>query len=141
MQILRGLSLGDKLRSASGQRCIICHWWRRQRSPLSEPDHRGDLLSFLLGSGQRPRAHWVALGLGFTGVLIALRPGLATPASVAVAAPGSATFYSLYLVLTRKVSGDEDSLSLLFHANAIGAIVLTIAARRRHACRPGGQSG
>ena len=36
---------------------------------------------------------------------------------------GSATFYSLYLVLTRKLSGDEDSLSLLFHANAIGAIV------------------
>jgi len=31
-------------------------------------------------------------------------------------------------VLTRKVSGDEDSLSLLFHANAIGAIALTIAA-------------
>ena len=39
-----------------------------------------------------------------------------------------ATFYSLYLVLTRKLSGDEDSLSLLFHANAIGAIALTIAA-------------
>ena len=41
---------------------------------------------------------------------------------------GSATLYSLYLVLTRKLSGDEDSLSLLFHANAIGAIALTVAA-------------
>ena len=66
--------------------------------------------------------------MGFIGVLIALRPGLSNPGIGAIAALGSAAFYSLYLVLTRKVAGEVDSLALLFHANAIGALVLTVVA-------------
>ena len=126
VQILRGLSLVTS---------TLCFWTALHHLPLVEaatvsfvgPTIVVIFSSFLLGERPR-RAHWVALGLGFTGVLIALRPGLAHTGIGAVAALGSATFYSLYLVLTRKVSGDEDSLSLLFHANAIGAIALTIAA-------------
>ena len=33
-----------------------------------------------------------------------------------------------YLVLTRKVADEADSLVLLFHANAIGALALTVIA-------------
>ena len=83
--------------------------------------------AFLLG--ERPqRAHWIALGMGFIGVLIALRPGLTHTGIGAIAALSSAAFYSLYLVLTRKVADQADSLVLLFHANAIGAIALTVLA-------------
>ena len=83
--------------------------------------------AFLLG--ERPqRTHWIALAMGFIGVLIALRPGLSNPGIGAIAALSSAAFYSLYLVLTRKVADQADSLVLLFHANAIGALALTVLA-------------
>jgi len=126
VQVLRGLSLVAS---------TLCFWTALHHLPLVEaatvsfvgPTIVVIFSAFLLGERPR-RAHWVALGIGFTGVLIALRPGLAHTGIGAIAALGSATFYSLYLVLTRKLSGDEDSLSLLFHANAIGAIALTIAA-------------
>jgi drug/metabolite transporter (DMT)-like permease len=79
--------------------------------------------------GEKPqRTHWIALAMGFIGVLIALRPGFAHAGVGAAAALGSAVFYALYLVLTRKVAGEADALVLLFHANAIGALALTVIA-------------
>ena len=48
----------------------------------------------------------------------------------AIAALGSALMYATYLVLTRKVANEADSLTLLFHANAIGAIAVPIPYNR-----------
>ena len=79
--------------------------------------------------GEKPqRTHWIALAMGFVGVLIALRPGLAHAGIGAAAALGSAVFYALYLVLTRKVADQADALVLLFHGNAIGALALSFVA-------------
>jgi drug/metabolite transporter (DMT)-like permease len=85
------------------------------------------LLSSLLLNERPARAHWIALVLGFVGVLIALRPGLTHTGIGAFAALASATFYATYIVLTRKVAGEVDALPLLFHANAVGALLLTVA--------------
>ena len=85
------------------------------------------LSSLLLGERPR-RVHWWALATGFAGVVVALRPGLSQPGIGAIAALASAALYSLYLVVTRKLAGEEDALTLLFHANAIGALVLTLLA-------------
>ena len=126
IQIIRGVTLVSS---------TLCFWTALSHLPLVEaatvsfigPTMVVIFSAFLLG--ERPlRSHWIALAIGFVGVLIALRPGLSNPGIGAIAALGSAAFYSLYLVLTRKVAGEVDSLALLFHANAIGALALTVIA-------------
>lgn len=126
IQVLRGITLVIS---------TLCFWTALSHLPLVE----AVTVSFICPTmvvifsalllGERPqRAHWIALALGFVGVLIALRPGLTHTGIGAIAALSSATFYALYLVLTRKVADQADSLVLLFHANAIGAIALTVIA-------------
>ena len=124
VQILRGITLVIS---------TLCFWTALSHLPLVEavtvsficPTMVVIFSALLLGA--RPqRTHWIALAMGFVGVLIALRPGLTHTGIGAVAALSSAAFYALYLVLTRKVADQADSLVLLFHANAIGALALTV---------------
>jgi drug/metabolite transporter (DMT)-like permease len=126
IQILRGITLVAS---------TLCFWTALSHLKLIEaatvsfigPTMVVVLSAFLLG--ERPqRAHWIALAAGFIGVLIALRPGMAPTGIGAIAALSSAAFYSLYLVLTRMVADEADSLVLLLHANAIGAMALTVIA-------------
>ncbi len=126
VQVLRGLTLVSS---------TLCFWTALKHLPLVEAATVSFvtptivvILSALLLRERPRRAHWVALGLGFTGVLIALRPGVAHAGVGAIAALGSAVMYATYLVLTRKVANEADSLTLLFHANAIGAIALSVVA-------------
>jgi len=126
IQVLRGMTLVAS---------TLCFWTALVNLPLVEAatvSFIGPTMVVIFSSlllRERPqRAHWIALAMGFIGVLIALRPGLTTPGVGAIAALASAAFYSLYLVLTRKVADSADSLVLLFHANAIGAIGLTFIA-------------
>ncbi len=126
IQIVRGITLVLS---------TLCFWTALSHLPLVEavtvsfigPTMVVIFSAFLLGERPR-RTHWIALAIGFIGVLIALRPGLTHTGIGAVAALSSAAFYSLYLVLTRKVADQADSLALLFHANAIGALALTVLA-------------
>jgi drug/metabolite transporter (DMT)-like permease len=126
IQILRGITLVIS---------TLCFWTALSHLPLVEavtvsficPTMVVIFSALLLGA--RPqRTHWIALAIGFVGVLIALRPGLTHTGIGAIAALSSAAFYALYLVLTRKVADQADSLVLLFHANAIGALALTVLA-------------
>jgi drug/metabolite transporter (DMT)-like permease len=126
IQILRGISLVIS---------TLCFWTALSYLPLVEAatvSFIGPTIVVIFSAlilGERPqRTHWIALAMGFLGVLIALRPGVSNPGVGAIAALASATFYSLYLVLTRKVADQADSLVLLFHANAIGALALTVIA-------------
>ncbi len=126
VQVLRGITLVIS---------TLCFWTALSHLPLVE----AVTVSFICPTmvvifsalllGERPqRTHWIALAIGFIGVLIALRPGLTHTGIGAIAALASAAFYALYLVLTRKVADQADSLVLLFHANAIGALALTVLA-------------
>ena len=126
IQILRGITLVIS---------TLCFWTALSHLPLVEavtvsfvcPTMVVIFSALLLGA--RPqRTHWIALLIGFVGVLIALRPGLTHTGIGAIAALASAAFYALYLVLTRKVADQADALVLLFHANAIGALALTVLA-------------
>ena len=69
--------------------------------------------------------HWVALVIGFAGVLIVLRPGFSHPGVGALAALGSAVGYSIYQIITRKLAAGHSGLVMLFYANAIGAVLLS----------------
>jgi drug/metabolite transporter (DMT)-like permease len=126
IQILRGILLVLS---------TLCFWTALSHLPLLEAvtvsficPTMVVIFSALLLRERPLRAHWIALVMGFVGVLIALRPGLLHAGVGAVAALSSAAFYALYLVLTRRVADQADALVLLFHGNAIGALALTLIA-------------
>ena len=70
---------------------------------------------------------WIAVLLGFSGVLIIIRPGggLFTPA--ALLPLGLALCYSSYQILTRMISRKEDSINSLFCVLLVGTLVMSLA--------------
>ena len=68
---------------------------------------------------------WSAIIFGFVGVLIILRPGLKVFDPISLIAVGCAIAFSLYQVLTRYVSEEDDSDTSFFYTGATGLIVLT----------------
>ncbi len=77
-------------------------------------------------------AHWIAIGVGFAGVLVALRPGGAGFLSLgALAALLAATCYSVSAVAGRLLSRTDSSASLMFWSTAaiaLGAGLLALPA-------------
>jgi len=67
---------------------------------------------------------WVAILVGFAGVLLVTRPGVGGMHWAAIYSVGSALFYSLYIVLTRVLSRTEPSDTTLFYANILGAAAM-----------------
>ncbi|MEO8627264.1 MAG: DMT family transporter [Betaproteobacteria bacterium] len=76
--------------------------------------------------GERVTArHWLAVILGFAGVLIIIRPngGLLT---FAVVFPlSTAMLFALYQIVTRKLAGRENPFTSLFYTALVGAIITT----------------
>ncbi|WP_323040446.1 DMT family transporter [Gemmobacter sp.] len=70
-------------------------------------------------------ARWLAIGAGFGGILIILRPGgdLFTP--LAVLALASAALFALYSVLTRLATRQEASFPAFFWSGILGAVMMT----------------
>lgn len=72
------------------------------------------------------RFGWLAVVLGFLGVLIIVRPSgnLFTP--TALLPLGLALTFSLYQMLTRLIAGKDDSISSLFYALLIGTACMSL---------------
>jgi drug/metabolite transporter (DMT)-like permease len=70
---------------------------------------------------------WTAVLLGFSGVLIIVRPGggLFTPA--AFLPLGLALCFSSYQIFTRLIAGKEDSLKSLFWVLLVGSLAMSLA--------------
>ena len=70
---------------------------------------------------------WTAVLLGFSGVLIIVRPdgGLFTPA--AFLPLGLALCFSSYQIFTRLIAGREDSLKSLFWVLLVGSLAMSLA--------------
>ncbi len=85
------------------------------------------LSPFLLGEKVGWR-RWLAVIVGFIGVLIIIRPGL-KELNVGVPASLAAGFcMAMYLVLTRRISGWAPAMVTTYQTNMIGAVLLTLAA-------------
>ena len=69
---------------------------------------------------------WSAIIFGFVGILIILRPGLKVFDPISLIAVGCAIAFSLYQVLTRYVSEEDDSDTSFFYTGTTGLIVLTL---------------
>lgn len=68
---------------------------------------------------------WAAVGVGFLGTLIIIRPGFAAfnPGSLLAFAAGS--FLAVYLVMTRRISGTAPAMLTTFHTSAVGAVLIS----------------
>lgn len=68
---------------------------------------------------------WVAIGVGFIGVLIILRPGFGVFSPAAVVPLISAMLFALYGLLTRYAAKKDSANTSFFWTGTVGAIVIT----------------
>ncbi|MCW5622908.1 MAG: DMT family transporter [Burkholderiales bacterium] len=72
------------------------------------------------------RRQWLAVGLGFLGVLIIVRPGGGVFTVHVVFPLICALLFSLYQVLTRKLAGRENAMTTLFFTALVGALITAL---------------
>ena len=63
---------------------------------------------------------WVAICVGFLGVLLVVRPGYGGFHPAALLAVGSAICYAFYVISTRVLSKSDSSATTLFYSNLVG---------------------
>ena len=68
---------------------------------------------------------WVAIGVGFIGILIILRPGFSVFSPAAVIPMISAIMFALYGLLTRFVARGDSAATSFFWTGTTGAIAMT----------------
>ena len=69
---------------------------------------------------------WVAIGIGFLGVLIILQPGLRVFDPAALVAILSALLFALYGLLTRFAARKDDTETSFFWTGTVGAAAMTL---------------
>jgi drug/metabolite transporter (DMT)-like permease len=71
---------------------------------------------------------WLAIGAGFGGVLLILRPGSEAVSADALLVLAAAVLFSFYALMTRSVAGHDRPETSLFYTAIAGAAALTLAA-------------
>ncbi len=69
---------------------------------------------------------WVAIGIGFVGVLVILQPGFAVFAPAAVIPLAAALMFALYGLLTRYAARQDSTATSFFWTGTVGAVVMTV---------------
>ncbi len=69
---------------------------------------------------------WLAIGVGFCGVLLIVRPSGALMGSGALLVLAAAGCYSVYQVLTRKLSAGDHSATQLLYTALVGTVAMSI---------------
>lgn len=85
---------------------ILAVWWLRERVD---------------------RSRWLAVVMGFLGVLFIVRPGSAMLQWPALLAIGAALCYSAYQIMTRKFSETENVYTTLFYTALVGSLLMSLA--------------
>jgi drug/metabolite transporter (DMT)-like permease len=67
---------------------------------------------------------WIAIGVGFIGVLVVVRPGLGGLQWAALLSFGSAVCYAFYSISTRMLARHDSSETTLFYSNMLGAVIM-----------------
>ena len=70
-------------------------------------------------------SRWIVILIGFGGTLFIVRPGSAMLNPAVLLALSSAGCYSLYQIVTRKISGGDDPITTLFYAAVVGCAIMT----------------
>jgi drug/metabolite transporter (DMT)-like permease len=90
------------------------------------------LFSALILRERAPRAIWIASALAFSGVLVVLRPNVATVGLAGLLPLFSAAAFAMMMVLNRKVSGGGSVIAMQFLISAMAAPILIVAATVGH---------
>jgi drug/metabolite transporter (DMT)-like permease len=69
---------------------------------------------------------WVAIGIGFIGVLVILQPGFAVFSPAAAIPLASAFMFALYGLLTRYAARQDNTTTSFFWTGTSGAVVMTL---------------
>jgi len=69
---------------------------------------------------------WIAIFIGFIGVLIIMRPGLSIFDSKSLIPLAGAFFLSIYQIVTRKASEKDSTETSLFYTSIVGIILMSI---------------
>jgi drug/metabolite transporter (DMT)-like permease len=67
---------------------------------------------------------WIAIGVGFVGVLVVVRPGFGGLQWAALLSFGSAVCYAFYSITTRMLARYDSSETTLFYSNMLGAAIM-----------------
>jgi len=67
---------------------------------------------------------WIAIGVGFIGVLLVARPGFGGLHPAALLSFGGAICYALYSISTRVLARSDSSETTLFYSNLFGAVAM-----------------
>ncbi len=67
---------------------------------------------------------WVAIGIGFSGVLLVTRPGAGGIHPAALLMLGAALCYAVYGIMTRALARTDSNETTLFYTNLVGVICL-----------------
>ena len=79
----------------------------------------------LLGERVGPR-RWTAVGIGFIGALIIIRPAGAGFHGAELLVIASATFYSFYQIMTRRLAGQDSPATTIIYTAVFGALLTTL---------------
>ena len=69
---------------------------------------------------------WLALGMGFLGVLLIVRPGGSMSGVGILYALIGAACYAVYQVMTRQLSASENSVTMLFYTAMVGTLISSL---------------
>ena len=69
---------------------------------------------------------WMAIAVGFVGILVVTRPGIGVMHFAMLLSLLSAFTYSLYLISTRFLAGADSSDTTLFYSNLVGAAAMSL---------------
>ena len=126
LQVLRGLVLVAS---------TVFFYFALRYLPLAEAaaiSFVGPVLTALLSGpmlGDKVRGRqWTAVTLGFVGVVIIMRPGGGVLSPAAVFPLAAAILFSVYQIVTRKLSGREHPYTTLFYTALVGVAVTSFAA-------------
>src|SRR6516225_7156230 len=67
---------------------------------------------------------WIAIGVGFLGVLVVVRPGVGTFHPAALLSLACALLYAIYSIMTRILARTDSNATTLFYSNIVGAVAL-----------------
>lgn len=69
---------------------------------------------------------WAAIGAGFVGILIILRPGFAVFAPEALIALAAALLFAVYGLMTRYAARKDSAMTSFFWTGTVGALAITL---------------
>ena len=67
---------------------------------------------------------WLAIGVGFVGVVLVARPGAGGIHPAALLSLGGAVCYAVYAITTRLLARTDSNATTLFYSNLIGALAM-----------------